>query len=153
MEKFYCTKSCWGGKFCSRPFCPYYHSEAERRCAKHVEGECKDAGEHPYWKICDDGLHVWPCDVNLTLSVDLECAEDVRALKDHLTWTPLNEAAKVVRLVVYGFTDIRTKPLELICPLLPLLHELVLPDRTKEYDLFVLLYDLVQTLALSNPKL
>ena len=153
MEKFYCTFPCWGGKSCRRAFCPYYHSEAERRCAKHVEGQCKDVSDHPHLKGCDAGLHVWPCDVKEIRSVDLECGEDVRAFMEYLKRTPLNETAKVVRLVVYGYAGVRSKALERMCSSFPLLHEIVLPDREKEYNLLVLLSDLIEKLPLSNPRL
>ena len=172
MDRFYCTKPCWDAKFCERLFCPYYHCEAERRCAKHVMDECEDMSENPYWKSWDDkvvtedlqvlshhmqccngGLHVWPSDVREVLEVDLQCGEDVGAWMDYLDWAPRTETVKVVRLVVYGYDGQLALPLFLKCPSFPFLHDIVLPDRKKEGNLIDVLWDLIKALEQSNPRL
>jgi len=92
-------------------------------------------------------------DVCQTLEIDLEqptqCLERLRKLADR----PYDELAAYVRLVVFGFAMVREKILKRILDLLPLLHEIMLPDRKREPSILVCLCDIVETCAKTNPGL
>ena len=65
----------------------------------------------------------------------------------------VDDRARYVRIVVRGFAQIRAALLQKIVEAMPLLHEMLLPDREWEPNLLVVLCDFVEPLAVSNPRL
>merc|ERR1712242_596680 len=100
----------------------------ERRCKRHARGGC----DHPQGSECPEGLHVDVAAICLTFTVDLESPVDAIKLLSELESKSLDDRAQCVRLVVYGFALLRRALLRKFFEALPLLHELVLPDRSED---------------------
>ena len=64
-----------------------------------------------------------------------------------------DERAKNVRLVVYNFATCYMGFVRKILDLLPLVHDIVLPDRDKTSPLLVGLSFLIEDCKISNPRL
>ena len=91
-------------------------------------------------------------EVRETLGVDFATA-DARQKPKQLKRRSRDANATYVRLVVYGFSGIYLCLLRAILEQLPLVHELVLPDREMCPHLLVILADLMESVGTSNPRL
>mmetsp|Transcript_79807 Transcript_79807/g.222167 ORF Transcript_79807/g.222167 Transcript_79807/m.222167 type:complete len:240 (+) Transcript_79807:91-810(+) len=142
---------CGQGITCPQFFCKCWHSEVEKRCpnfARH--GSCEDARGGPR---CPHGLHIQASSVNQTLCVNLENPFECNAQVQRL-WNQTPETrASYCRVVLYGFASLRAHFLKRILQCLPLVYELVLPDREKNLTLLVYLCDLVEGCAQICPRL
>lgn len=148
-DRYFNTQKCREGRRCENKDCNYWHSFQERRCKRFAAGElCGRLSGR-----CTDGLHVEVAAISQTLQIDLEMPKRIRALVHGLEGSSVEERAKYVRLVVYGFAAIRSALLQRVCAVLPLLHEIVLPDRVRESYLLVALTDTIERCASSNPRL
>merc|ERR1712086_584477 len=79
------------------------------------------------------------------LSVDL-AGTRARHLQSELN-------ARAIRLVVYSYAALYNGLLRKILAQLPLLHELVLPDRERDPHLLACLSDLLERVGTRNPRL
>merc|ERR1719188_2238261 len=95
---------CYDGRRCEARGCCLYHSEAERRCPRFARTGFCDASSHGR---CQDGLHVWPQSVREILMVDLESPAGAAAALRRQLSRPVEERAQVVRLVAYGYAQVR----------------------------------------------
>ena len=148
-DKQWNVKPCHAGRGCRTNLCKYYHSLFERRCSGFSSGSCSNA-------MCEQGLHVWPNEVQQVISVHLDPEEDPSEPFRFLgLWKmqPAQTRACVVRLEVQGFAGVRKQLLIELCCLFPLLHELSLPDRKREPNLLVYLADVCEKTAEPAPRL
>eukprot|EP00446_Apocalathium_sp_SHHI-4_P040757 CAMPEP_0177340816 /NCGR_PEP_ID=MMETSP0368-20130122/26159_1 /TAXON_ID=447022 ORGANISM="Scrippsiella hangoei-like, Strain SHHI-4" /NCGR_SAMPLE_ID=MMETSP0368 /ASSEMBLY_ACC=CAM_ASM_000363 /LENGTH=208 /DNA_ID=CAMNT_0018802037 /DNA_START=91 /DNA_END=714 /DNA_ORIENTATION=+ len=130
------TQRCHDGRKCADRACKFYHSDHEKRCEVFARS-----------RVCQGqncGLHVGLHELNGSLEVDLSSSVDVCSTIQDLSAKTQHERAKVVRIVVYGFEALRATALKRILGQLPLLHELVLPDRVRELNVAVFLCDIME---------
>ena len=143
---------CEKGIKCEARNCKYFHSEHERRCRKFSldMGPCDrpEGGGR-----CIGGLHVKVQEVNKTLEVNLESTREALDLLRKLEGEPPDARAKYVRITVSGFAMVRRKLLRKFLDIMPLVHELVLPDRANNDHLLLFLTDVVEGCARSSPRL
>ena len=144
---------CANGQKCEHKNCMFYHSDNERRCRKWClfNQPCdfyREGGGR-----CIGGLHVKVHDVNQTFQVDLENTPEALHLLRKLERESPDARARYVRITVSGFAMVRRKLLGKFLDLMPLLHELVLPDRINNDHLLLFLTDVVEGCARSNPRL
>ena len=147
---------CPQGINCEERDCPNWHVEPERICcsfAVNAAASCPPCTEaDDAARTCPNGLHVKTAEVRETLGVDFATA-DARQKPKQLKRRSRDANATYVRLVVYGFSGIYICLLRAILEQLPLVHELVLPDREMCPHLLVILADLVESVGTSNPRL
>jgi len=91
--------------------------------------------------------------VTKVFTVNLESSADAMRRLRWLEVQPLEERAQYVRMVVYGFALVRVQLLQRLLESMPLLHEVMLPDRMPDATLCVFLCDIVEKCAKSNPRL
>ena len=146
------------GNRCEDRKCQYYHSEVEKRCCQYIHGICTHVpicrsyqGTCEY--LCPHGLHIKMNDICDIFTVDLENIRNVKKKLQEREALPRYEEAKCVRFVIYGFAMICEKIIRKILDTMPLVHELVLPDRSMEPTLQVFLCDLVERCTHNNPRL
>ena len=102
---------------------------------------------------CIGGLHVKVQEVNKTLEVNLESTREALDLLRKLEKEPPDVRAKYVRITVSGFAMVRRKLLRKFLDIMPLVHELVLPDRANNDHVLLFLTDVVEGCAISCPRL
>mmetsp|Transcript_14950 Transcript_14950/g.41346 ORF Transcript_14950/g.41346 Transcript_14950/m.41346 type:complete len:247 (-) Transcript_14950:314-1054(-) len=146
-EEDWNVDKCWPGRKCENITCRRFHSDAERRCARYARGCCEQSPP------CPDGLHVRVSSVTKVFTVNLESSADAMRRLRWLEVQPLEERAQYVRMVVYGFALVRVQLLQRLLESMPLLHEVMLPDRMPDATLCVFLCDIVEKCAKSNPRL
>ena len=143
---------CRRGIKCTARNCKYFHSDHEKRCRKFSldMGPCDrpEGGGR-----CIGGLHVKVQEVNKTLEVNLESTREALDLLRKLEGEPPDARAKYVRITVSGFAMVRRKLLRKFLDIMPLVHELVLPDRANNDHLLLFLTDVVEGCARSSPRL
>lgn len=129
-DDYWNLEMCEFGLLCNDLACYKYHHIIERRCRKFVllgvEGcQGREGG-------CPGGLHVKVADVCQTYELNLMSTEAnlVEAARRLGAQSP-DKRATYVRLAVWGFATVRFLALRLFLAELPLLHELVLPDRDR----------------------
>ena len=127
-DDYWNIEMCEFGLLCNDSACYKYHHIIERRCRKFVllgvEGcQGREGG-------CPGGLHVKAADVCQTYELNLMSTEAnlVEAARRLGAQSP-DKRATYVRFAVWGFATVRVLALRLFLAELPLLHELVLPDR------------------------
>jgi len=136
------VERCFDKFQCQNLDCNFYHMECEKRCKEFSEtGTCKDGDN------CKD-LHVLPDKITQTLTIDLESPADAVARLRAMEKKSRNDLACYARIVVYGFAGLREELLKKFLKLFPFLHEIVLPDRTREPNLLVYLCDIVEALQM-----
>ena len=121
-------EECVSGLQCNDPACNNFHHVVERRCRKFVllgKNDCLSREG-----ICASGLHVKGADVCKTYELNLETREAnlLQALQQLETQTP-DQRATYIRVMVWGFATVRMRALKCLMEKLPLVHELLLPDR------------------------
>ena len=119
---------CFHGKKCDATVCIYWHSEKEKRCPWFTSNDC----EHIKYGHCRMGLHIDVKAVCETFAVDLECPVQAIERLRKLESQPAAHGASFVRIVVFGIAFVRKGLLKKFLEHMPLLHEIVLPDRKRE---------------------
>ncbi len=140
---------CFHGKKCDATVCIYWHSEKEKRCPWFTSNDC----EHIKDGHCRMDLHIDVKAVCETFTVDLECPVQAIERLRKLESQPAAHGASFVRIVVFGIAFVRKGLLKKFLEHMPLLHEIVLPDRKREPNLLVALCDIVEDCSKSNPRL
>ena len=92
-------------------------------------------------------------DLGLTFEVDLQVSREALSSLRRLADVSSDLRAKYIWIQVIGFAMVRAALLRKFLELMPLLHELVLPECVPEYNLLVYLVDLVEPCARTNPRL
>ena len=92
-------------------------------------------------------------DLNKTFKVNLEASTEAKNSLRKLKEVSPDDRAKYIRIEVIGFAMVRARLLRSFLELMPLLHELVLPEWAPEKHLLVYLLDLVEPCARTNPRL
>ena len=127
--------------------CCNYHTNSEKRCREFLsKAGCL------YGDKCRH-LHVHPHQVKQMLAIDLECTSAASEVHRCLEAASIHERATYVRLIVRGFSVIRAQILKSVLHMMPLVHEIVLPDRLMENNLFISLITVLEDCAHKNPRL
>ena len=74
-------------------------------------------------------------------------------MHDCLEVASIHKRAQYVRLSVSGFSVIRAQMLIRVLRMMPLVHEIVLPDRLMENNFFISLITVLEECAQYNPRL
>mmetsp|Transcript_58370 Transcript_58370/g.155368 ORF Transcript_58370/g.155368 Transcript_58370/m.155368 type:complete len:202 (-) Transcript_58370:97-702(-) len=148
-EERWNVEKCKKGRKCDDRCCGNWHSQAEMRCPMFVQVNCK---EHANGS-CKNGLHVQWSEVTESFAVDLESPRDAKARLRNLESQTPDMRARYSRIIVYGFAVVRVALLKRFLDILPLLHELMLPDRVRDPNLLVFLADMLEDCAQTNPRL
>ena len=135
---------CRWGRNCSDNNCKFWHSDKETICPK----SCRLLPGH-----CQLGLHIEASAVRETFSVDLECPQEAITKLQTLESEAAAYGAAFVRMVVFGIAYVRRGLLKKLLDRLPLVHELLLPDRKREPSLLVAVCDIVEGSWRMNPRL
>ena len=141
---------CIIGQACECLTCPYYHSDVEKRCKQFVQRLCKNVEGGGR---CIGGLHVQWEDLYKTFKINLQASREAKNSLRKLKEVSANDRAKYYRIEVTGFAMVRARLLRSCLQLMPLLHELVLPECTSEKHLLVFLCDVVEPCGKTNPRL
>ena len=149
---------CRQGIRCEADACPCWHSECERVCMGFALGDCATCKDGDAGAVsgtqpgCVNGLHMQATELSETLCIDLFAAS-ARRLPGELSKRPREANARHIRLIIYGIAAMYNRLLRNILAHLPLLHELVLPDRERDPHLLVMLSDLIELAGTTNPRL
>lgn len=149
-DPYWNTETCLDGRRCTNRNCKNFHSDVEKRCQYFVQRNC--------WtqpgKSCVNGLHLpVPNDRWRSFEVDLESPANAFQLLQFLESQTPEDRAMYVRLVICGFAVVRVNFLKRFICKMPMLSELLLPDRAKNPTILVYLCDMVETLSRTNPRL
>ena len=140
---------CHQGKKCEATVCIYYHSDKEKRCPWSMSNDC----QHMKNGHCRMGLHVDIAAICETFTLDLECPAQAMERLQKLVVQPAAHGASFSRLVVFGLAFIRKGLLKKFFEHMPLLHEIILPDRKREPNLLVVLCDILEDCWKLVPRL
>ena len=121
-------EECKSGLWCNDPACNKFHHVVERRCRKFVllgKNGCRSRDGR-----CASGLHVKAADVCQIYKLNLETSEAhlLEASQQPEAKSP-DDRATYIRIVVWNFAAVRMRALKCFLEKLPLVHELLLPDR------------------------
>ena len=92
-------------------------------------------------------------DLNKTFKVNLEASTEAKNSLRKLKEVSPDDRAKYIRIEVIGFAMVRARLLRSFLELMPLLHELALPEFAQEKNLLVLLCDFGERFGRTNPRL
>ena len=129
------------------PGCGRWHAATERRCRDHVLGTC--AHNEP----CPLGLHVALDEMRETLTVDLENVVEFAAKLKSVKYMTRSFRAQCVRLEVWHFADNRGYMLSRMLQMLPMVHQLVLPDWERDTHVLAFITGMVDARPRCNPQL
>ena len=87
------------------------------------------------------------------MTVNLDRPSEVRECLQQLSLNLPEYRASFVRAVVYGFASLHAPLLKSLLAQLPLVHELVLPDKDRDDQLILELINLAEEFTRSSPRL
>jgi hypothetical protein len=157
MPQLWSAYGMWNVEKCPRARCTLlncvkFHSRCEQVCHHFAnDGWCWEKSPNGG---CVGGLHIKCKDVCKVFDVDVgNQTLAFRTVTDHFAKMSQDDKAKYVRLITYNFNIIDCRVIAHIASYMPLLYDLVIPDRERDQYLIDALREIVKHMSQSNPRL